>query len=90
MPCSSSTFIPIWNRSRLNGEASQSTPIRSPAARAWSREKRACELMLLTLNASPPPMNQAHPAPLDLVEIGLMSAEEARELHEMETAAAAS
>ena len=29
-------------------------------------------------------------SPLDLVDIGLMSAEEARELHEMETAAAAS
>jgi uncharacterized membrane protein len=29
-------------------------------------------------------------SPLDLVEIGLMSAEEAKELHEMETAAAAS
>ena len=29
-------------------------------------------------------------SPLDLIEIGLMSAEEARELHEMETAAAAS
>ena len=29
-------------------------------------------------------------SPLDLVEIGLVSAEEARELHELETAAAAS
>jgi hypothetical protein len=29
-------------------------------------------------------------SPLDLIEIGLVSAEEARELHEMETAAAAS
>jgi uncharacterized membrane protein len=29
-------------------------------------------------------------SPLDLIEIGLMSAEEAKELHEMETAAAAS
>jgi hypothetical protein len=28
-------------------------------------------------------------SPLDLVEIGLMSAEEAKELHDMETAAAA-
>jgi hypothetical protein len=29
-------------------------------------------------------------SPLDLVEIGLVSAEEAKELHELETAAAAS
>jgi hypothetical protein len=28
-------------------------------------------------------------SPLDLIEIGLMSAEEAKELHDMETAAAA-
>src|SRR5271165_6766835 len=53
VPCSSSTSIPIRNCSRLNGEVSQSTPIRRPAARACSRVKGACELMPLTLDASP-------------------------------------
>jgi len=53
VPCSSSTSIPIRNCSRLNREISQSTPIRRPATRACSRVKGACELMPLTLDASP-------------------------------------
>jgi hypothetical protein len=40
VPCSSSMPIPARNCSRPNGETSQSTPVRSPAARASSRVKR--------------------------------------------------
>jgi hypothetical protein len=65
-------------------------PNDSAAALLLLEHHRAVPLRDAVVRAGGFPVSDGFISPLDLVEIGLVSAEEARQLHDMETAAAAS